>query len=88
MTAYERERAEYDRRESAHTACVNAAQARHTGEIDAERERGDALRAQAEGELTDARQARLEAMAERVRAAQARNDQATVRALAAKRGRW
>jgi hypothetical protein len=79
--AYDREYAAWDKRNSAIDACVEKVQAKYEGSSAADEKRSEQIGAQLESEMTDAKQARMQRLAERMKAANDRGDMATVRVL-------
>jgi hypothetical protein len=80
--AYEREHAAWTRRKAEHDACVDRAEARHAGAAAGLQAEAEAQGAAAKAHFSGDREARMKALAERARAAQARGDQAALMALA------
>jgi hypothetical protein len=82
LAAWEREHAAWERRKRERDACVDTVARRHAGTVEADRAQAEAAAARTQAEFAGDRQARLKALGERARAAQARGDQAAMMALA------
>jgi hypothetical protein len=82
MHEYERKQNEYDKRSQAYQACADKIQAKYEKEAQKEMAIGEKVKNDVESELTDDKEKKLQAMADRMKAAQARGDQAAMRAIA------
>lgn len=80
--AYDREYAAWDRKKTEIEACNDKVARKYENAGAADEKRSQEIHEKLDAEMTESKEARLEALSERMQAAQKRGDQAAVRALA------
>jgi hypothetical protein len=81
MAEYDRAVAAYEKRKAAYQACADDIEKKHEKDSQKDRAASENAAEQIKGEITEDKEKKLQALADRMRAAQARGDQAAVRAI-------
>ncbi len=82
LAEYDRAQKDYEKRSLAHQACAEAIEKKYEKDAQKDRAAGEAAADRISGEMSEDKEKKLQAMADRMKAAQARGDQAAVRAIA------
>jgi DNA uptake protein ComE-like DNA-binding protein len=82
LAEYDRAQKEWEKRNAAYEVCVDGIGKKHEKESQKDMAAGQQVADRVAGELSESKEKRLQAMADRMKAAQARGDQVAVRAIA------